>query len=142
MEVSRPTLMEYMHYLELGSLLNSVNQHARGYGIMSKPDKIYMYNTNLMQAISHNADMGTQREAFFVNQIKSACYNEAHLLDESLLLSLKGDFLIQNRYTVEIGGKNKSFEQVKDAPNAFVVADDIEVGFGNKIPLWLFGLLY
>jgi len=141
-EVSRPTLMEYIHYLELGSLLNSVNQHARGYGVMSKPDKLYMYNTNLMQAISHNADIGTQREAFFVNQVKSACYNEPHLLDDHLLLSTKGDFLVQNRYTVEIGGKNKSFEQVKDAPNAFVVADDIEVGFGNKIPLWLFGFLY
>ena len=63
-EVSRPTLMEYIHYLELGSLLNSVNQKARGYRVVSKPDKLYMYNTNLMQAISHNADIGTQREAF------------------------------------------------------------------------------
>ena len=141
-EVSRPTLMEYLHYLELGSLLNSVNQHARGYGVMSKPDKLYMYNTNLMQAISHNADIGTQREAFFVNQIKSAFYNEAHLMDDYLLLPTQGDFLLQKKYTVEIGGKNKSFEQIKDVENAFVVSDDIEVGFGNKIPLWLFGFLY
>ena len=141
-EVSRPTLMEYLYYLELGSLLNSVNQKARGYGVVSKPDKLYMYNTNLMQAISHNANIGTQREAFFVNQIKSACYNEAHLLDDHLLLSKKGDFLVQNKYTVEIGGKNKSFEQVKDIENSFVIADDIEVGFGSKIPLWLFGFLY
>jgi len=50
--------------------------------------------------------------------------------------------LIQNRYTVEIGGKNKSFDQIKEIPESFVVADDIEVGFGNKIPLWLFGFLY
>lgn len=141
-EVSRPTLMEYLYYLELGSLLSSVNQHARGYGVMSKPDKLYMYNTNLMQAISHNADIGTQREAFFVNQIKSALYNEPKLIDEDLLLPAQGDFLVQNRYTVEIGGKNKNFEQIKDVKNAFVVADDIEVGFGNKIPLWLFGFMY
>ena len=141
-EVSRPTLMEYIHYLELGSLLNSVNQHARGYGVISKPDKLYMYNSNLMQAISHNADIGTQREAFFVNQIKSACYNEAHLMDDHLLLPTQGDFLLQKKYTIEIGGKNKSFEQIKDVENAFVVSDDIEVGFGNKIPLWLFGFLY
>ncbi len=141
-EVSRPTLMEYLYYLELGSLLNSVNQHARGYGVVSKPDKLYMYNTNLMHAISHNADKGTQREAFFVNQVKSALYNEPKLIDENLLLAVRGDFLVQSRYTVEIGGKNKSFEQIKDAENAFVVADDIEVGFGNKIPLWLFGFMY
>lgn len=141
-EVSRPTLMEYLYYLELGSLLNSVNQHARGYGVMSKPDKLYMYNTNLMQAISYNADIGTQREAFFVNQVKSASYNEPSLMDEHILLPTQGDFLLQNRYTVEIGGKKKSFEQVKDVDNAFVVADDIEVGFANKMPLWLFGFLY
>jgi len=141
-EVSRPTLMEYLYYLELGSLLNSVNQHARGYGVMSKADKLYMYNTNLMHAISHNAEIGTQREVFFVNQVKSAFYNTAKLLDEHLLLPTQGDFLIENRYTVEIGGKNKSFEQIKDVKDSFVVADDIEVGFGNKIPLWLFGFMY
>lgn len=141
-EVSRPTLMEYIYYLELGSLLNAVNQKARGYGVVSKPDKLYMYNTNLMQAISHNADIGTQREAFFVNQVKSAFYNKPTFIDDHFLLSGHGDFLIDNRYTVEIGGKSKGFEQVKDMPDAYVVADDIEAGFGNKIPLWLFGFLY
>ena len=141
-EVSRPTLMEYIHYLELGSLLNSVNQQARGDGVVSKPDKLYMYNTNLMQAISHNADIGTQREAFFVNQVKSAFYNRPSILEDDLLLSAQGDFLIQNRYTVEIGGKSKGFNQIKDLPDSYVAADDIEAGFGNKIPLWLFGFLY
>jgi hypothetical protein len=42
----------------------------------------------------------------------------------------------------EIGGAKKSFNQIKDVENSFVVADDIEVGFGAKIPLWLFGFLY
>lgn len=135
-------MMEYLYYLELGSLVNSVNQYARGYGVMSKSDKLYMYNTNLMHAISHNADTGTQREAFFVNQIKSAFYNDHTLLDEHLLLSSQGDFLIENKYTVEVGGSGKSFAQVKDVDNAFVAADNIEVGVGNKIPLWLFGFLY
>jgi hypothetical protein len=54
----------------------------------------------------------------------------------------KGDFLVDEKYIFEIGGKNKSFEQIKDIQNSFVVADDIEIGFGNKIPLWLFGFLY
>ena len=141
-EVSRPTLLEYLHYLELGSLTNSVNQKARGYGVISKPDKLFMYNTNLMHAISHNADKGTQREAFFVNQIKSADYNEPKLIDERLLLASEGDFLIDGKYTIEVGGKGKSFDQVKDIENSYIAADDIEVGFGNKIPLWLFGFLY
>ncbi len=141
-EVSRPTLLEYIHYLELGSLTNSVNQKARGYGVINKPDKLFMYNTNLMRAISQSSEKGTQRETFFVNQIKSSLYNKASLIDENILLSGQGDFKVLNQYTVEIGGKNKSFEQIKDIPNSFVVADDIEMGFGAKIPLWLFGFLY
>ncbi len=141
-DVSRPTLLEYLYYLEIGSLTNSVNQKARGYGVISKPDKLFMYNTNLMHAISHNADKGTQREAFFVNQIKSADYNKPKLIDERLLLASEGDFLIDGKYTVEVGGKGKSFNQVKDIENAYIAADEIEVGFGNKIPLWLFGFMY
>ncbi len=140
--VSRPTMSEYLHYLELGSLINSVNYQARGYGVVSKPDKIFMYNTNLMKAIANNTNKGTQRETFFVNQIKSAYYNESRLIDDTILLSKNGDFKLLNNYIVEIGGKNKSFEQIKDMPNSFVVADDIEIGFKNKIPLWLFGFLY
>jgi len=141
-EVSRPTLLEYIHYLEIGSLTNSVNQKARGYGVVSKPDKLFMYNTNLMRAISKNVDIGTQRETFFVNQIKSSLYNEPSLLDENILLDIYGDFKVVNKYTVEIGGKNKSFKQIENIPNSFVVADEIESGFGSKIPLWLFGFLY
>ena len=141
-DVSRPTLVEYLHYLELGSLINMVNQQARGYGVLSKPDKLLMYNTNLMHAISHNADKGTQREVFFVNQIKSAAYNTPRLIDERILLAPQGDFLIEGKYTVEVGGKNKSFDQVKNVEDAYIAADDIEVGFGHKIPLWLFGFMY
>jgi len=54
----------------------------------------------------------------------------------------KGDFYIDNKYTFEIGGRNKSFEQIKDISNSFLAIDDIETGIGNKIPLWLFGFLY
>ena len=141
-EVSRPTLLEYIHYLELGSLINSVNQKARGYGVINRPDKLFMYNTSLMKSISQNIDKGTQRETFFVNQIKSALYNKATLIDENILLSDHGDFKVLNTYTVEVGGKNKSFKKIKNIENSFVVADEIESGFGNKIPLWLFGFLY
>ncbi len=140
--VSRPTLSEYLHYLELGSLINSVNFQARGYGVVSKPDKIFMYNTNLMKAIAGNVNKGTQRETFFVNQIKSAYYNQSKLIDDTILLSKNGDFKLLNQYTVEIGGKNKGFNQIKDLENSFIAADEIEIGFKNKIPLWLFGFLY
>jgi uncharacterized protein YfbU (UPF0304 family) len=76
--------------------------------------------------------VGTLREVFFMSMIE----------DENLEVATKGDFIVANGYVVEIGGKNKSFKQIKDMENSFVVADDIEIGFGNKIPLWLFGFLY
>jgi hypothetical protein len=68
----------------------------------------------------------------------------ATLLSKSHKISVpkNGDFLVDEKYLFEIGGKNKSFKQIKDIDNSFVVADDIEIGFGNKIPLWMFGFLY
>ena len=60
----------------------------------------------------------------------------------TLYIPKKGDFLIEDIYIVEVGGKHKGYGQIKDMENSFVVADEIEIGTGNKIPLWLFGLLY
>ena len=54
----------------------------------------------------------------------------------------KGDFLVDGRYLFEVGGKNKTFEQIKDVPDSFLAVDETEVGYGNRVPLWLFGLLY
>jgi hypothetical protein len=54
----------------------------------------------------------------------------------------KGDFLIDEKFTVEVGGANKSFKQIKDIPNSFLALDDMEIGFRGKIPLWLVGFLY
>ena len=49
---------------------------------------------------------------------------------------------MDNNFLFEIGGKNKTTAQIEGFKNAFVAADDIEFGFENKIPLWLFGFLY
>jgi hypothetical protein len=49
---------------------------------------------------------------------------------------------VNGKYTFEIGGKNKDFTQIKDLKNSFLAVDNIEIGVGNKIPLWLFGFLY
>ena len=59
-----------------------------------------------------------------------------------LNISKQGDFIVDDKFIFEVGGKNKGFEQIKDMPNSYIAADDIEVGVGNKIPLWLFGFLY
>jgi hypothetical protein len=53
-----------------------------------------------------------------------------------------GDFLVDETILLEVGGKNKSRQQIRNIDDAFLVKDDIELGFGHTIPLWLFGFLY
>jgi len=131
--VSRATLYKYIEYLHRAELLRHVTYEAKRFKNIQKPDKLYLSNTNLCDALCMESDIGSRREIFFANQLSFA---------HSIYYVDRGDFLIDERYTVEIGGKNKSFKQIKDMPNSFVVADDLESGFGNKIPLWLFGFLY
>ena len=131
--INRTTLYQYIYYLNLGNLLYSLNAKTKGDSIFSKPSKLYLNNPNLSFYYCQGSAIGTVREQFFINML---------MVNHKLSYPQKGDFLIDEVYTFEIGGKNKSFKQIKDLPNSFVGADDIEVGFGNKIPLWLFGFLY
>ena len=54
----------------------------------------------------------------------------------------KGDFTINGQYVFEVGGSNKGYSQIVNMPDSYLAVDDIEMGFGNKIPLWMFGPLY
>ncbi len=128
--INRKTLYLYIHYLSLGDIFLRVLPSTKGDTIFSKPSKLYLNNTNLSFAYCENQEVGTLREQFFSNQVNDIKYSKI------------GDFLVNEKFIVEVGGKDKSFKQIKDIENSFVVADDIEVGFGNKIPLWLFGFLY
>jgi len=131
--INRTTLYQYIYYLSMGNLLYSLKAKAKGDSIFVKPSKLYLGNTNLSYVYCQNSEIGTVREQFFINML---------IPNHVLTYPTKGDFLVDDSYTFEVGGKNKSFEQIKDVKNAFVVADDIEIGFANKIPLWLFGFLY
>ena len=102
--------------------------------ILQKPDKVYLENPNLMYALADKqTDIGNVCETFFANQLR-----KSHQVN----LSETSDFLIDGKHTFEIGGKDKGKKQIATLEDAYVVADDIEFGMGNKIPLWLFGFLY
>ncbi|MCK5293048.1 MAG: ATP-binding protein [Arcobacteraceae bacterium] len=131
--VDRDTLYQYMEYLNRGKVFNILRSKTKGDNIFLKPDKIYLNNANLNYSYCNNQDIGMIRETFFANQLSTF---------HNVLVPSKGDFLVDEKYLFEIGGKNKSFTQIKDLDNSFVVADNLESGFGNKIPLWLFGFLY
>lgn len=128
------TLLNYLDALEKAELLSTLDKAVKGMKKMKKPSKIYLNNTNLSNCLfSDKPNIGTQRETFFFNQLRNT---------HSVNYPEKGDFIIDSKYTFELGGKNKTTTQIQDVPESFLAIDDLEIGFGNKIPLWLFGFLY
>jgi len=133
-EVDIKTLYTYLNALSSGKIVRMLSSHARGEEIIKKPEKIYLDNPNMFQALCQSSDIGTVRESFFASSLQNAEYETQ--------VSKKGDFIVDKRYIFEVGGKGKGYKQIKDMKNAYIASDMIEVGFGNKIPLWLFGFLY
>ena len=125
------TLKNYLKYLEDAGLIKMLMKNSKGLGSIEKPEKIYLDNSNLL--FTSSRDTGTVRETFFMNQVSK---------DHELIAPKSGDFLVDEKYLFEVGGKNKSFKQIKDMNSSYVASDEVERGFGNKIPLWLFGFLY
>lgn len=134
MELNRLTLLSYLKSLTDAKLIQSLYKDLNSVSAMQKPDKIFLENTNLMYLYQgKNVDEGNLRETFLLNQLS---YNQ------SVEFSAVSDFLVNGKYTIECGGKNKTGEQLKNIENAFVAADGIEIGVGTKVPLWMFGFLY
>ncbi|MDR0969220.1 MAG: AAA family ATPase [Lentimicrobiaceae bacterium] len=132
--INRITLLSYLHYLEETKLTKNIHKDIYGINRLQKPEKIYLENTNLAYALSErNTDMGNLRETFFLNQVS---------YHHTVEYPNQGDFWVDKKYLFEIGGKSKTNEQIRNVPNAFIVADNIEYGIQNKIPLWMFGFLY
>jgi len=140
--ISRPKVYEYLQHLESAKIINAIVSKEKGYKIMAKPEKLFMQNTNISYALTSEINIGSARESFFVNQIKNRNNSRAKFYNDTIFTAKIGDFLVEDKYTFEIGGKNKDYKQIKNIQNSYIAADDIEVGFGNKIPLWLFGFLY
>ena len=111
-----------------------LEEESRGLGTLEKPDKIFLENTNLMFLLGKTeTNIGNVRETFAFNQLS---YNH------EVLFSEQSDFFIDKKYTFEVGGKNKKRKQIKDVPDSYILADDIEFGTERRIPLWLLGFLY
>jgi predicted AAA+ superfamily ATPase len=139
--IDRNTLVSYLHYLQEAHLTKHLYRDTTGISKLQKPDKVYLENSNLAYLLATtNANVGNARETFFFNQV-----NYKHTME----YPKKVDFLLDKKNTFEIGGsstpltnRSKNNRQVYSLENAFISADDIEYGFENKIPLWLFGFLY
>lgn len=132
-EVSRNTLYAYLQHLDKGGLINIIGSNKKGISKLSKPEKLYLNNTNIFYTFVSESKIGTIRETYFVSQLKHLHHIET---------SSKGDFYIDNKYTFEVGGENKTFNQIKDIKNSYLVIDTDSTENEKKLPLWLFGFLY
>ena len=134
LNLSRNTLLHYLHYLDKAFLTTNFWKDNKGVSLLQKPEKIYLQNPNLMYALDpNNTDIGNVRESFVSSQLK---------VSHELEYNSTADFLLNRKYTLEIGGKSKTSKQIKGVKDAYLVKDDIEVGFANVIPLWLLAFLY
>ncbi|MBZ4655970.1 MAG: hypothetical protein JG759_518 [Thermoanaerobacter sp.] len=131
--ISKATLYKYIEYLARAELIMLIQNEAKRFKSIRKPDKLYLGNTNLLNSLCLNAKKGTVRETFFASMLRYM---------HSLYYSNEVDFLIDETYFFEVGGKNKDFSQVKNNKNSYLAIDDIEIGLDRRIPLWLFGFLY
>ena len=128
------TLKMYFAHLESACLVRSISKVSVKLSKIESVDKVYLDNTNQLFAISSKTpEIETARETFFLTML-----SQAH----QIALPLKGDFLVDDEYLFEVGGKNKNYKQIQGEKHSFLACDDIEIGLGNKIPLWLFGFLY
>lgn len=133
LSISRNNIADYLLYMEEAGMIAQLRTSTAGLRALGKVDKVYLDNTNLSyNLVKENQNTGNSRETFFLNQLRVI-----HQVSSSAL----ADFKI-NTIDFEVGGKNKSLKQIKNAPKGFVVKDGIESGFLNTIPLWHFGLMY
>ena len=130
---TRDTLLKLLYKLDKAEILELLTVELKSYKKLVNPEKIYLGNTNLMYALSPKIEVGTLRETFFIDQFASV---------GTVQMPTKGDFLVNDKYLFEVGGEGKSFEQIADIPNSYLAIDGIETGYGARVPLWLFGLLY
>ena len=134
---TRESITEYLALLQQSGLIRYLYSKKAGKAQMRNPQKMYPENTNLIYAghLARLADvtLGKARETFVINQLQN--------IGRDVFYSSIGDFDVDGMI-FEVGGKNKTNQQIKGQKNAFILADGITVGVGNKIPLYLLGLLY
>lgn len=133
--LQRNTVIEYLNHMNDAKLISLLFSDIVSVKKMQKPDKIYLENPNLLYALATTpVKIGTARECFVVNQL-----GYGHTIEYG---KTQGDFKIDGKWTFEVGGQGKSFNQIAGVPNSYVLSDDIEMSRGNKLPLWMVGLLY
>lgn len=134
MQMGRDTISNFLQHLKRAGIVNLIYRSTKGVSALQKPDKIFLENTNFSYALQANPDAGSLRETFLLNQLKCAGHQ--------VMLPEKGDFLVDEKWIIEVGGPGKKLQQRSINKPIYLALDDLDVGYQNRIPLWLFGFLY
>ena len=135
LEIGRDTVVEYLKYLGDAKVLNLLYSDKKKIGKLTKPDKVYMENPNILYALAPaKVEIGTLRETFAINSL-----SESHNVEYG---KAQGDFKVDGKYTFEIGGRSKDYSQIAGAKDSYIFADDWDMPDGAKLPLWMLGFLY
>ncbi len=135
LEIGRDTVVEYLKYLGDAKVLNLLYSDKKKIGKLTKPDKVYLENPNIIHALAPTkVDIGTLRETFAISSL-----SESHNVEYG---KTQGDFKVDSRYTFEIGGRSKDFSQIAGVKDSYIFADDWDMPDGAKLPLWMLGFLY
>ena len=131
--ISRNNISDYLIYMERAGMITQLRDSTGGIRGIGKVEKLYLDNTNLIYTLTpREAEIGNVRETFFMNQMR---------VRHDIVSSSISDFQIDDM-TFEIGGRKKGQKQIESVIHGYIVKDDIETGFANVIPLWMFGLNY
>lgn len=129
------TMKNYLAYLEEAGLVMGLTRGGGGLRNLEKPEKIYLGDPNLVHALSHwrGADIGSMRETFFCRMLIGR---------HRIRAAAKADFAVDDTLTFEVGGRSKGESQLAGSENAYLALDEMPIGVGRRIPLWLFGMCY
>ena len=134
LELNKQTVLGYLNGMQRAELLHLLYSDNKSVTRLQKPDKIYLHNPNMFYALGQQNKIGTIRECFAVNQLAVK-----HTVEYG---KAQGDFRIDGRITIEVGGQDKTFDQIADLPDSYILADMMEYPVGKKLPLWLAGMTY
>lgn len=134
LELNKHTVLGYINSLGRAELLHLLYSDSKTITRLQKPDKIYLHDPNLFYALGYGEKIGTIRECFLVNQL-----SVNHTVEYG---KTQGDFVVDGEITIEVGGRDKSFDQVAGIPNSYIMADQMAFPIGKKLPLWMAGLVY
>ena len=134
LELNKNTVLSYLTSMKKAELLHLLYSDNKSVTKMQKPDKIYIHNPNMLCALAQSENIGTLRECFVVNQLSAG-----HTVEYGRTV---GDFRVDGKFTLEVGGNTKTFDQIADMPDSYILADNMEFPIGKKLPLWLVGFCY